>query len=307
MYSIVPTRLLRVSGLLLAGAAFLALGTDVGFARHRHHHSGKSDRVASDTQKANVSAPTTASPPFGKADAGEPGPRSDTGQEAKPGTDRGDKSTFERPGKKLPKTGDFSKGADAPTQIHFHSQAHDAGAKGGARPGTASPIDLSITVQQARWPKKTVKPAGAKKTVNAGPTEHFRKPKETLAPVGKFGPPRNAVGVTLGGSTPPTHTGTGPAVDLTAKNAVGGVGKPDAGPAAAELSHQSPGPATPGGTGPVVHQGFSSAGAAGANHGAIAGNVIRPGSGPGLIGGVAKNVASINGTTTRPKRCIGGC
>jgi hypothetical protein len=250
MSSTAPTHLLRVSGCLLAGIAFLALGTDVSFAKHHHHHSGKSGAVASDAKTVVPSVST-------------------------------------------------------PTNL-VHSPAPGIGAKGGAKTGAgaANPIDLSITVQPGRWSKKIYKPADAKKTMRAGPTENFHKHKETLAPDAKVGPARNAVGV-LGGSVGSTHTG--PAIDLTAKNAVGGGAETDASAAGTGLSHQGPGvgpshlaPST------VSHQGFGAVGA-GTSNAVVSGNVVRAGAGPGSVGGAAKNMASINGTTVRPRRCLGGC
>jgi hypothetical protein len=299
MSATVPTRLLRVSGCLLAGIAFLALGTDVSLARHNHHRSGKSGAVLGN---AKAVAPPGSQP--------SPGP--DASQAAKHGTDQGDKGVSERSGKKLPKIGDFTKGDKDAGRGYFHSQAPGIGVKGGARTGAQSGagatnfIDLSITVQPGRWSKKISKPTDAKKTTRAGSTENFHKHKETLAPDAKLGPARNAVGI-LGGSTGSTHTGPGPAIDLTAKNAVGGGAKTDASSAGIGLSHQGPG-AGPGHLAPstVSHQGFGAAGT-GASNAVVSGNVVRAGSGPGSAGGAAKNMAGINGTMVRPRRCLGGC
>src|SRR6202521_455987 len=128
MSSSMPRHLLRVSGCLLAGIAFLALGIDVSFARHRHHHSGKSGVVASDAKTVvpSVSAPINLSAPSGSSGGNRPGPGLDASRAAKHGTDPGDKGVFERPGKKPPKTGDksgdFTKGDEDARRTYFHSQ-----------------------------------------------------------------------------------------------------------------------------------------------------------------------------------------
>jgi hypothetical protein len=179
-----------------------------------------------------------------------------------------------------------------------------ATAKGGAQTGAgaANPIDLSVTVQQGRSSKKIAKPADAKKTMSSIPAENVRKPKQTLAPDAKFAPARNAVGVSVAGSA--GSPGTGPAINLSQRNAAGGGATTAASVAGTTLgpgarpSHLAPST--------MSHQGLGTASAATTNP-AVSGNVVRPGSGPAFVGGTAKNIAGVNGTTVRPKRCIGGC
>jgi hypothetical protein len=197
--------------------------------------------------------------------------------------------------KKPSKTTDFTKGnEDAPARGHFHLQAPGTGTKRNAV--AAEPLDLSVTVHQGRWSKKMSKPAGVKKTVSANPSGNFHKHKETFAPA-KFGPVRNAVGVSVGNGASSTHAGAASGIDLTAKGSLTGT----------SVSHQ--GSAAWPGHSVTSHQGFSAVttGAAGANNASVSGNVVRPGSAPGSVGGIAKNMAGINGTTMRPKRCLGGC
>lgn len=178
-----------------------------------------------------------------------------------------------------------------------------ATAKGGAQTdaGAANPVDLSITVQQGHSSKRVSKPTAATKATNAAPAANVRKSKETLARDAKFTPARNAVGVSVVGSA--GSPGIGPATDLSSKNAAG------TGATAASAAGTGLGPAA----GPrrlapstVSHQGFGPVGA-GTNNAVISGNPIRAGSGRGSVGGTAKYLANVNGTTVRPKRCIGGC
>ncbi|MGP0089647.1 MAG: hypothetical protein ACLPKB_06770 [Xanthobacteraceae bacterium] len=255
--------------------------------------------MANDAKKG--STPAIVNPPSGKLGGNQPGPGPDLSQQAKQGTDPGDKG----PGKK---SGDFGKGnTDAPGQVHFQTQAPVIGA-GGSKAGAAgaNPIDLSVTVLPGRWSKKGPKPAGTKKTTIAGPTGNFHKHKENFAPSAKFGPARNAVGVSLDGSAGSPHTGTGPAIDLGTKNTAAVGGKTDGVAAGTDLSHQGAGNPSPN---PPSHQGFSAVipEGSGANNAFVSGNVNRPRPGPGSIGGAPKNLAGINGTTIRPKRCLGGC
>jgi hypothetical protein len=176
-----------------------------------------------------------------------------------------------------------------------------AGAKVGAKTGAgaANPIDLSITVQPGRWSKKISKPADAKKTLRAGPAETFRE-RNQAAPDTKFGPMRNAVGI-------PLDRGGG---GIPSKNAVGG-STTNGSAAGTDLRRQGPGAgrANVGPNGPSVsHQGLNAVVPGGAStRNAVSGNVVHLGSGPGSVGGAAKNMGGINGTVARPRRCPGGC
>jgi hypothetical protein len=177
-----------------------------------------------------------------------------------------------------------------------------AGAKVGAKTGAgaANPIDLSIAVQPVRSSKKTSKPADAKKTISADSAENLHK-RNQAAPNTKFGPMRNAVGI-------PLDRGAG---GIPSKNAVGG-STTDGSAAGTNLSRQGPG-AGRANSGPngasVNHQGLNAVFPGGmSTHNAISGkDVVRLGSGPGSVGGAAKNMGGINGTAVRPRRCPGGC
>jgi hypothetical protein len=90
------------------------------------------------------------------------------------------------------------------------------------------------------------------------------------------------------------------------KNAVGG-STTNATAAGTDLSYQGPGAgrANSGSNGPSVgHQGLNAAIPGGMSaRKAVSANVVRLGSGPGSVGGAAKNMGGINGTMVRPRRC----
>ena len=114
---------------------------------------------------------------------------------------------------------------------------------------------------------------------------------------------RNAIGVSVAPDQSATHPadaahGTGPVIPpsgvATATGAMIGTGVNEL----AKLPHE-PGLSNPG-TQKIGHPIATSPTARPAT-GINGTGMVRPGRGPGVVGGAAKNMASINGTTIRPK------
>jgi hypothetical protein len=149
----------------------------------------------------------------------------------------------------------------------------------GAAAGKEAPIDTRITVQP-RTTKKS--PLGSAKSAIAPLARPMSPPRQTIAPE-TGSPSRNAIGIPLdqhantpGGSAALPHGSTARSTSPTS-------------PKSGSAIHASTNPAL--------------AGTRLQNGAAVTGTgVSRPGSGPGTLGGPAKNVAIISGTNIRPKR-----
>lgn len=173
-----------------------------------------------------------------------------------------------------------------------------SGTNGGVHAGAqqngigTNPIDIRITVQSPKS-KNATKGPDWKKAKIVGPDFGDL---HALAPGTQDGLARNAIGVLM----PPgaRNRGFAPAgVDGTAGSAVGTTAKNPASVGRPDIGRQISGPAfavSPKANVPPVNA---------MNHSVLNGTSIgHPGSGTGVIGGVAKNVAGvINGSSFRPK------
>jgi hypothetical protein len=290
-------RLWEVGRPLLAAAVFLAMATDVSFARHHHHHFSRHGATATDFQKnaPGASTLTKGVSPFGSPHTGG------TTNNAAGDFKGGDKGVADQPGPVYKKPGGVG---DVKTDSRFH-QTSPGGPVG-------NEIDTSITVHQARdsrhpgrvnglWKtSKTTdfKTTDLKKTKTDGPSGRWHKQSLSLGPRAT-GVGKNAIGVTVDNSaglkgTKKDASGSGPpTVDSTARNAIGGIA--DGGTTrllsiseAGASNHRFP----PGHKGSIATDGGKINGT-GLSHVAFQG---------GALGGPAKgSVGVLNGTSIRPK------
>jgi hypothetical protein len=170
----------------------------------------------------------------------------------------------------------------------------NAGADGGAKD---NPIDTRITVQQGRTPGKTgTKVGDPGKIGTANPSGIAGERRQISAPAA-IGGAKNAIGLSVNDhagakGTDTGHQGSAPSGQGAGPSAIGGAAKAAVGNAAVGSSGAklaNPG-ASPIATTTAI------------NRATINGTgLARPGSGPGIVGGPAKTVAGINGTSIRPK------
>jgi hypothetical protein len=157
-----------------------------------------------------------------------------------------------------------------------------------------NPIDTRITVQPGRAVKKPP-PGDEKKTKSPAAPPSVNSARPTI-PHDMGGSARNAIGIPLdhhasakGASPGPQGHGPPAAADGIAKNAIGALGNHYGSAGGADIMCPKSSPAVPAST---PH-----------NRAVITGTgMSRPGSGPGALGGPAKNAAALNGTNIRPKR-----
>jgi hypothetical protein len=174
------------------------------------------------------------------------------------------------------------------------------GAHAGARDGGAAvnPIDTRISVQSRRPTKRPDKIGDVKIVVRPGALVNFRARHHTSAPGAIGGIAKDAIGLPMAnrgvtqGPNAVAHQGPPSAAQISVGTA-GGIARNAAGSLA---NAGAGGPqVAPRGAGPI---GTATA----TNHAAINGTgLTRPGYGPGTVGGPAKAVAGINGTSVRPK------
>lgn len=165
-------------------------------------------------------------------------------------------------------------------------------------PLTANPIDTSITVQPPRNAKNTPRHHEAlKKPHPTSPSAVSARHQNPATGSGGHAT-RNAIGVPLPPDRSNTHPvegsrGTTPIVP----NAAG----PMTAPGVDELASrpQEGGGLTPGAQ--KIVRPLVTPPTVGPATGINGTGVVRPGHGPGTVGGAAKNLAAINGTTIRPK------
>ena len=150
---------------------------------------------------------------------------------------------------------------------------------GGA--GKEAPIDTRITVQ----PRAIKKPSfGSAKSAVAPAPRAMNPPQQTIAPQLRSSS-RNAIGIPLD-----QHANT---LRASAALPQGSMARGEAMPTASRNSGNAIGAsANPALAGTRLQNGAAVTGT----------GVSRPGSGPGTLGGPAKNVGIINGTSTRPQR-----
>jgi hypothetical protein len=159
----------------------------------------------------------------------------------------------------------------------------------GSKDDGVNPIETRITVQSPRTTKRSDKTGDMKTIVGTGAPGSFRAWHRISAPGAIGGVARNAIGlpVTNRAGAPPAAQMSGPnSSGVAAGSVVGGMAAATdvSGP---KLVHQNAGPI---------------ATAAVTNRANISGiGLARPGYGPGVIGGPAKVVSGINGTSLRPK------
>jgi hypothetical protein len=177
-----------------------------------------------------------------------------------------------------------SSAAHAPAQATPPDKESASGPNGATGAGAptkgAEPIDTRITVQ----PRTTKKlPLGIEKKTSVPKAPPISAPTLQAIPHGANAPARNAIGVPLvdhARAHAPIHgpqEGRPPgALGSFGSAAAGMASHPSA--AAGSTTARAPNPAAITGTG-----------------------IARPGSGPGTLGGPAKNAAIINGTKLRPK------
>jgi hypothetical protein len=311
---------MQTARLLLAILALGALTMDVGLAKSHGHsahkgtggpHSAKSNTNAPPTTNtptetstnpstnapASITTTTTPKPPTNNAatnnGATQKGPAPSLS-----GPETGHNVTSEPPGKKSHIGPNPPPINAAPPMLHSTTPFQPNGTKGNVGKGAAeSPVDVRITVQPRRTPKRSVFGDEPKKPATTlgipGKVESRRPPTPstnvTRNALGIAVEPQTARGTTQTAPTVPAATNAGAAkltTPLATTNAAPATGNTKIN-ANAGIVHSQPAAPTP----PV---------AAGGSH--ITGTgLVRPGSGPGAIGGAAKNVASINGTTVRAR------
>jgi hypothetical protein len=163
-----------------------------------------------------------------------------------------------------------------------------------------NPIDTRISVQSGRTAKRPNKIGDLKTTVRPGAAGNLRLYQQNSAASAFGGVTRNAIGLPVRNNPAAQgpsafQKGSSPVPEISGSSAIGGVAR------------NAVGNPTDAGTqvnGPRVQQqqAIPIATVAAINYATINGTkTARRGSGPGIVGGPAKNIAGINGTGIRPK------
>jgi hypothetical protein len=219
-------RLWKISRPLLAAAVFLALATNVSFARHHHHHFSRHGATTTGFQK---NAPDASTSTKGVSPLGSPatGPTTNTAAGDFKGVDKG---VADQPGPAYKKPGGVGDAG------HFH-QTTPGGPVG-------NEIDTSITVHQGRdykrpgrgngfWKtSKTTdsKTTDLKKTKTDSPSVKWHKRGLSFVSGATAGVRKNAIGISVDNSaglkgTKKDGSGSGPpTLDGTTRNAIAGSG-----------------------------------------------------------------------------------
>jgi hypothetical protein len=163
-----------------------------------------------------------------------------------------------------------------------------------------NPIDTRISVQ----PRRTIKPpdkiGDVKSIARPGVPDNLRARHQNSVPGAIGGITRNAIGLPVGNNPAAQgpnagRQGSPPGAQISRPNATGDVARSAVG-SVTNAGTQVSGPrVAPQNTSPIAT-------VTAINYAAINGTrMVRPGSGPGIVGGPAKNIAGINGTGYRPK------
>jgi len=273
----------------LAIMLFCAASMNAGFAADSAGPKGKADAAGdksvgtkSDSGGAHIRAPEAGS-------AGATGPHAGTkGTDTRTGVERG--TVTRGPSDSGTHTGNTnSEGTGARSNAERGVDTSATSDRGTQALHNETPLDLRITVLPLATSKNTTKVPDWTKII--APPNNLRDHPQTLAPRMKVEMERNAIGILIPRKFAPIGVDGIPR--STASAAIGNlssVGRPDVGPLVS-----SPAPTVRNKTnGPMANTATkpSSLDGSGIGH---------PGAGTGAIGGPAKSVAGINGTSFRAK------